>query len=92
MLENINRSLLNATFHHVDKAFLTEVIRLMDSFYKGSSSKRSVRIKEYFEIDHSDSDDYQMNIGVPESWLNRNSVDLGETVLLRNDEPSPVIF
>jgi hypothetical protein len=29
---------------------------------------------------------------MPESWLNENSVDLGETVLLRNDVPSPIIL
>jgi len=33
-----------------------------------------------------------MKIAMPESWLNEHSIDLGETVLLRNDVPSPVIL
>jgi hypothetical protein len=33
----------------------------------------------------------QMDIALPDSWLNEHSVDLGDTVLLRNDEPSPII-
>ena len=68
VLEIVNQSLVNATYHHVDKEYLTEIIRLMDTFYKGSLSKSNLRLKEFFEIEHPSFDEYHMNIGVPESW------------------------
>jgi len=43
-------------------------------------------------VDKEYISDYQMKIAMPESWLNEHSIDLGETVLLRNDVPSPVIL
>ena len=47
-------------------------------------------IKEFLEFDNQET--LQMDIAMSESWLNENSVDLGDTVLLRNDVPSPLIL
>jgi len=90
LLQDIIQSLTNATFQYVNKEYISEIIQLMSTFYQARNDKKSVRFSELLEFDEKDN--YQMKIAVPESWLNENSVDLGETVLLRNDLPSPVIL
>jgi len=62
----------------------------MSTFYQEKDNKRGFVIKQLLDFDTQET--YHMDIAMPESWLNKNSVDLGETVLLRNDEPSPIIL
>ena len=62
----------------------------MSTFYQERDNNRGFVLKELLDFDNQEI--YNMDIAMPESWLNENSVDLGETVLLRNDEPSPVIL
>ena len=58
----------------------------MNNFYQARNNNKGLRLKELLEFDEQDK--HQMKIAMPEFWLNENSVDLGETGLLRNDIPS----
>jgi hypothetical protein len=90
LLNNIIQSLSNTTYQCVDKDYIKSVIKLLSTFYENQGNNRDFVLKELYEFD--DKDNTHIDIAMPESWLNENSVDLGETVLLRNDEPSPVIM
>jgi hypothetical protein len=90
LLQSVIQSLTNVTFQYVDKEYISEIIQLMSTFYQARNDNKGVRLSELLEFDEKDN--YQMKIAMPESWLNEHSVDLGETVLLRNDVPSPVIL
>ncbi|MFW9820152.1 MAG: hypothetical protein ACFFE5_11135 [Candidatus Thorarchaeota archaeon] len=90
LLQDVIRSITYSTYRYVDKDYINMIIKLMNTFYQEQKNKRGFVIKEIFELDTQETS--QMDIAMPESWLNENSVDLGETVLLRNDEPSPIIL
>ncbi|MFX1345074.1 MAG: hypothetical protein ACFFBC_09485 [Promethearchaeota archaeon] len=90
LLQSIIQSITTTTYKYVDKEYSSNLIKLMSTFYQNGEDTRGIVIKELLEFDNPES--FQMNIALPDSWLNENSVDLGETVLLRNDEPSPVIL
>ena len=90
LLQDIIRSITNITYHYVDNDYINMIIKLLNTFYQEQNNKRAFVIKEIFELDNQKAS--QMDIAMPESWLNENSVDLGEIVLLRNDEPSPIIL
>jgi hypothetical protein len=53
-------------------------------------NKQNFALKELLEFDTPEN--FQMDVALPDSWLNEHSVDLGDTVLLRNDEPLSVII
>ncbi|MFX1316576.1 MAG: hypothetical protein ACFE9T_11985 [Promethearchaeota archaeon] len=90
ILQNIFQSFTNTTYLYVDKEYISTIIKLMSTFYQKRDDKKGFVIKEFFEFDNQEN--YHMDIAMPESWLNENSVSLGETVLLRNDELSAVIL
>lgn len=90
LLNNIVRLLTNKAYHYVDKEYINTIIKLLSSFYQYPGNNRNFVLKELYEFD--DKDNINMSIAMSESWLNENSVDLGETVLLRNDEPSPIML
>ena len=90
LLQDVIQSITNATYQYVDKEYINVIIKLMSTFYQERGNKGGLVIKELLEFDNQET--FQMDIAIPESWLNENSVELGETVLLRNDEPLPVIL
>jgi hypothetical protein len=90
LLQKIIQSITNTTYKYVDKEYINGIIKLMSTFYQNGENKEVIVIKELLEFDNPEN--FQINIALPDSWLNENSVDLGETVLLRNDEPSPIIL
>jgi hypothetical protein len=90
LLQEIIQSFVNKTYQYVDKEYISQIIKLMNCFYQTSTKRSSLELKEL--LDFGEQDKNQMSIALPESWLNEHNVDLGETVLLRNDFPSPVIL
>ena len=90
VLQDIFQSFTNTSYLYVDKEYISTIIKLMSTFYQKRDDKKGFVIKELFEFDNQDT--YHMDIAMSELWLNENSVSLGETVLLRNDELSPVIL
>jgi hypothetical protein len=90
LLHDVIQSITNVTYRYVDKEYIASIIKLMSIFYQNRGDKRGFVMKELLEFDNPEN--FQMDIAMPESWLNQNSVDLGDTVLLRNDEPSPIIL
>ncbi|MFX0139293.1 MAG: hypothetical protein ACFFDN_36975 [Candidatus Hodarchaeota archaeon] len=90
LLHDVIQSITNTTYRYIDKEYIAGIIKIMSSFYQNRGDKRGLVIKELLEFDSPEN--FQMAIAMPEYWLNQNSVDLGDTVLLRNDEPSPVIL
>ena len=90
LLQEVIQSITNATYQYVDKDYINEIIKLMSTFYQERDNNKILVIKEIFEFDNHEK--IQLDVAMPESWLNENSVDLGEIVLLRNDEPSPLIL
>ncbi|MFX0083590.1 MAG: hypothetical protein ACFE94_17720 [Candidatus Hodarchaeota archaeon] len=89
LLQKIIQSITSATYKYVDKEYINRIIKIMSNFYQ-NGEMGGIVIKELLDFDNPEN--FHMNIALPESWLNENSVDLGETVLLRNDEPSPIIL
>jgi len=90
LLQDIFQSFTHITYQYIDKEYINAIIKLISIFYQNRDNKKGLVIKELLEFDNQEH--YHMDIAMPESWLNENSVDLGETVLLRNDDPSPVIL
>jgi len=90
LLQDVIQSLVKKTYQYVEKEYISEIIKLMSCFYQASISKTGLKLKELLEFGEQDNN--QMKIALPESWLNEHNVDLGETVVLRNDFPSPVIL
>ncbi len=88
ILQNILDSLRNKKFRYINKEYLNEITSLIES-YESEKYKNFLNLKELLEFD-TEYDD-EIKIAMPESWMNENSIDLGETILLRNDVPSPVI-
>ncbi|MFW9896116.1 MAG: hypothetical protein ACFFD7_09965 [Candidatus Thorarchaeota archaeon] len=90
LLHDIIQSITKTTYHYVDKEYFNVVTKLLNIFFQERNNKRGLVIKEFLEFDNQKTS--QMDIAMPESWLNENSVDLGDIVLLRNDMPCPVIY
>jgi hypothetical protein len=90
VLHDVIQSITKTTYHYVDEEYFNEVTKLLNAFFQERNNKRGVVIKEFLEFDNQETS--QMDIAMPESWLNENSVDLGDIVLLRNDMASPVIY
>jgi hypothetical protein len=89
ILQEIFQSFGKKSYEYIDKYYINRIIKMMSAFYQERDNNRGFVLKELLDFDNLEID--QMDIAMPESWLNENSVDLGETVLLRNDEPSPLI-
>jgi hypothetical protein len=90
ILKDLIQSITNATYQYVDKEYINVIIKLMSTFFQERDNQRGLVIKELLEFDNQEK--FQIDVAMPESWLNENSVDIGETVLLRNDVPSPIIL
>jgi hypothetical protein len=90
LLQQIIQSVTKETYQFVDKEYINTILKIMNSFYRGTLDEKNFALKELFEFDIPGNS--QMDIALPDSWLNEHSVDLGDTVLLRNDEPSSVII
>lgn len=90
LLQQTIQSFTNTTYHYIDKEYINTIIKLLSTFYQKRDNKKGFMIKELLEFDNQKIN--HMDIAMPESWLNENSICLGETVLLRNDEPSPIII
>ena len=90
LLQDVIQSFVNKTYLNVDKEYISQIIKLMHCFYQTSTKKCSLQLKELLDFNEHNKD--EMNIALPESWLNENDVDLGDIVVLRNDFPSPIIL
>jgi len=90
LLQDVIQSFVNKTYQYVDKEYMNQIIKLMSCFYQAATNKNVMKLKELIDFEEEDKD--QMKIALPESWLNKHNVNLGEIVVLRNDFPSPVIF
>lgn len=90
LLQNIIKLLNQDEFRYIDTEYLNGLTSLLKDFSESEHYRKGLKLKELLEIDVEY--DKEMKIAMPESWLNENSIDLGETVLLRNDAPSPVII
>ncbi|MHA1988936.1 MAG: hypothetical protein ACW98D_20140, partial [Promethearchaeota archaeon] len=90
LLQQIFQSFSKETYNYVDKEYFNAIVKLMNSFYQDRVKDKKIELKEVLEFDIPGN--VQMDIALPDSWLNEHSVDLGDTVLLRNDEPSPIII
>ncbi|MFX0024274.1 MAG: hypothetical protein ACFE9S_18250 [Candidatus Hermodarchaeota archaeon] len=90
VLHDVIQSITKKTYQYVDKEYFNVVTKLLNTFFQERNNKRGVVIKEFLEFDNQETS--QMDIAMPESWLNEKSVDLGDIVLLRNDMASPVIY
>lgn len=88
LLQNILDSLKNKKFRYINEEYINEITSLTKS-YESENYRKILKLKELLEFDTEY--DNEMKIAMPESWMNENSIDLGETILLRNDVPSPVI-
>lgn len=89
-LYDILRYFANLTYHKIDKKYINNIIKLLNTFHQNRDNKLGFIMKEFFEFDCQEKK--YIDIAMSESWLNENSVNLGESVLLRNDEPSPIIL
>ncbi|MFX0146012.1 MAG: hypothetical protein ACFE9C_18240 [Candidatus Hodarchaeota archaeon] len=90
LLQDVLQSLVKNTYHYVDREYVNQIIKLISCFYQASTNKIKLKLKVLLDIGEQNND--QMNIALPDSWLNEHDIDLGETVVLRNDLPSPIIF
>ena len=90
ILQEVFQSITKATYQYVDKEYINVIIKLMSTFFQERDNQGGLVIKELLEFDNQET--FQIDIAMPESWLNENSVDLGEIVLLRNDASSPIIM
>jgi hypothetical protein len=90
ILKDVIQSITKATYQYVDKEYINVIIKLISTFFQERDNQGGLVIKELLEFDNQEK--FQIDVAMPESWLNENSVDLGETVLLRNDVPSPIIL
>lgn len=88
----IQRLLQQKKYHKMDKSYLCFLRDLIDYF---SASKKREKHLGFFEIEFKlERDKHQrdiIEIALPDFWLTNNDLLIGETVLLRNDCPSPVI-
>ena len=90
MLREVIQSFTTISYEYIDKEYINRIVKIMSTFYQERHNNKGFVLKELLDFDHQEI--YPMDIAMPESWLDENSVDLGETVLLRNDEPTPVIL
>ena len=90
MLREVIQSFTTISYEYIDKEYINRIVKIMSTFYQERHNNKGFVVKELLDFDHQEI--YPMDIAMPESWLDENSVDLGETVLLRNDEPTPVIL
>ncbi|MFX0040850.1 MAG: hypothetical protein ACFFAB_16040 [Candidatus Heimdallarchaeota archaeon] len=90
LLQDVLQSLVKKTYQYVDKEYVSQIIKLITCFYQASTNKTNLKLKVLLDIGEQNNN--QMEIALPESWLNEHHIDLGETVVLRNDFPSPIIF
>ena len=90
LLQQIFQSFTKETYNYVNKEYFNVIVNLMNLFYQDRVKDKNIELKEVLEFDIPGN--IQMDIALPDSWLNEHSVDLGDTVLLRNDEPSPIII
>ncbi|MFX1496968.1 MAG: hypothetical protein ACFFBH_05555 [Promethearchaeota archaeon] len=90
LLQDVIQSLVKDTYKCLDKEYISQIIKLMSCFYQASTNKSSLKLELLLDLEDEESS--QLEIALPKSWLNEHSIDLGETVVLRNDFPSPIIF
>ena len=90
ILFDVFQSFTKKSCEIIDKKYINRVLKIMNSFYQERNNHGGFVLKELLDFDNLEVD--HMDIAMPESWLNEHSVELGETVLLRDDEPSPVIL
>ena len=70
----------------INKAYKKIVDELITSFNLLKEDPKGLRIID--EINNYEAG----SLAVPESWFYEYCSDLGEMILLRNDQPSPIIF
>ncbi|MHA1804580.1 MAG: hypothetical protein ACTSU4_08600 [Promethearchaeota archaeon] len=91
ILKEVSKALGANKYRIIDENYLKNLKTLMKYFNDSNKIKtRTLELEELLEFDEDNKEDF--NIALPSSWLNEHGVDLGETVLFRNDEPSPIIL
>jgi hypothetical protein len=79
-------------FHKIDENYLHFIKNLMKSLSKAKEEQEKVKFCDLeLQTEHSARHEKGVNIGLPDFWLMKNDIFVGETVLLRADFPSPVI-
>lgn len=73
----------------IDENYLKDMNQLVATLY---NNRKSLRFNELLLDIKKKQQKNKLQIGVPEFWLMKNGLRLGEQVLLRNDHPSPIIF
>jgi len=79
-------------FHKIDENYLHFIKNLMKSLSESKKEQEKVKFCD-LELQTEDTARHQkgVNIGLPDYWLIKNDLFVGETVLLRADFPSPII-
>ncbi|MHA1726555.1 MAG: hypothetical protein ACTSXH_17245 [Promethearchaeota archaeon] len=91
ILKEMSKILGENKYRIIDENYLKELKKLMKYFKTTNEIKtRTLELEEVLEFDEDNKQNF--NIALPSSWLDEHGVDLGETVLFRNDEPSPIIL
>lgn len=76
-------------FYGIDKNYLKDINQLVEFLYE---TDKSLNFQELLiDIEKKKQSD-NLKIGVPDFWLMKNGLRLGEQVFLRNDHPSPIII
>jgi hypothetical protein len=79
-------------FHKVDENYLDFIRNLMKSLSEYNRKHEKVKFCDLELHKKSKSQHGKgINIGLPDFWLTKNDLFVGETVLLRADFPSPII-
>lgn len=60
----------------IEEVYIEELLGLHDE-------RINLTQEEYYDLGR---------LAMPESWINDNEISLGETVMVRDDQPSPIIF
>ena len=90
LLQDVLQSIVKQSYQYVDKEYISQIIKLLNCFYQAGPNKSRLKLKVLLDLEEQDNN--QMKIALPEFWLNEHNIDLGETVILRDDSPSPIIF
>jgi hypothetical protein len=88
LLQETLQNITDTPRQYIDKEYVQTVINLMSRFYHSRDNKRGFVIKEIFEFEYQKKN--YIDIAMPESWLDKNGISLGESVLLRSDDLPPI--
>lgn len=79
-------------FHKINENYLKFIRDIMKSLSTSKGEQERLRFRDLeLQTEPKARHEKGVNIGLPEFWLNKNNLFVGETVLLRTDFPSPII-